>query len=43
MLTIMVDRTTPPEPMMNKKKYGENALEYYNHVMCAYCEREAHH
>ena len=44
MLTInMVDRNTPPEPVINKKGHGPNALEYYNRAMRAYCEREAHH
>ena len=44
MLTIhMEDRNTPPEPVMNKKEHGPNALEYYNREMRAYCEREAHH
>jgi len=42
MSSIMVYKSTPPEPVMNQA-YGENTVEYYNREMRAYCEREAHY
>ena len=42
MSSIMVYKSTPPEPVMNQA-YGKNTVEYYNREMRAYCEREAHY
>ena len=43
MSSLMVYPSTHPEPVMKKEAYGENAVEYYNREMRAYCEREAHY